>query len=154
MQTIKAFIAAGILAAATAAAAAYTFPFSSAQTPIDRQIGGVAVGAHNNGFDRLVFDHRADMETRGREVSFVVLLAAGADYRLAARCGANCVNFNMSIRDAGGRELAIGHGDAPGFDFRAPHAGAYVVTLELGSCPTPRCNVAATVLGRSTPADA
>jgi hypothetical protein len=64
------------------------------------------------------------------------------------------VNFNMSIRDAGGRELAVGHGGNPAFDFRAPHAGAYVVTLELGSCPTPRCNVAATVLGRGTPADA
>jgi hypothetical protein len=154
MKTLKVLVTAGMLAAATAAAAAYTFPFISTQTPINLKTGGDAVSAYNSGFDRTVFDHRAEMETLGREVSFVVLLAAGADYRLAARCGANCVNFNMSIRDAAGRELAIGHGDAPAFDFRAPHAGAYVVTLELGSCPTPRCNVAATVLGRGTPADA
>jgi hypothetical protein len=150
MKTIKALVTTGILVAATAAAAAYTFPFTSAQTPIDRQISSIAAGFNNGGFDRLVFDHRAEMETRGREVQFVVLLQAGADYRLAARCGTDCVNLNLSIRDAAGRELGTGGGDVPGFDFRAPHSGAYVVTLDLASCRTPRCNVGAVVLGRST----
>ena len=93
------------------------------------------------------------MQTGGREVAFVVLLQAGADYRLAARCGTDCVNLNLSLRDAAGRELAADRssGELPGFDFRAPHSGAYVVTLDLASCRTPRCNVGAVVLGRSTP---
>ncbi len=152
-KTLKALAIVGALAGATAATA-YSFPYTSAQTPIDRHINSAVVGAYDGGFDRVVFDHRGDMETRGREITFVVLLQAGADYRLVARCGADCVNLNLSLRDAAGREVAADRGGngQPGFNVRAPHSGAYVVTLALESCRTPRCNVGAVVLGRSTPA--
>ena len=144
-KTLKAFAIAGALAAATAAAAYPTW--------IDNEINRAIHGDQGSGFDRVVFDHRGEMETGGREVTFVVLLQAGADYRLAARCGTNCVNLNLSLRDAAGREVAAdrdGNG-VPGFDVRAPHSGAYAVTLDLASCRTPRCQVGAVVLGRSTP---
>jgi hypothetical protein len=147
-KSLKAFAIAGALAGATVATA------NSYPSPIEYQLNNAVIGSQADGFDRVVFSHRDQMETGGREVTFVVLLQAGADYRLAARCGTNCVNLNLSLRDAGGREVAAGDGSAPMFDVRAPHEGAYVVTLELGSCTTPRCDVAATVLARSTPADA
>jgi hypothetical protein len=152
MKTMKTLLTVGVLAAATAAAAAYTFPLASAPSPIDRQIGNATIGAYN--FDRPVFEQRGELETGGREITFVVLLQAGADYRLAARCGTACVNFNMSIRDARGRELGAGQGQTPVFDFRAPHEGAYTVTLDLASCQTPRCGVEVVMFGRGAPADA
>ena len=146
-RTLKAFAIAGALAGATVATA-YAF-----QTPIDYQLNGAVIGGQGDGFDRLVFSHRDQMETGGREVTFVVLLQAGADYRLAARCGADCVDLNVSLRDAAGREVAADRsGDVlPGFNVRAPYSGAYVVTLELASCRTARCQVGAVVLGRGTP---
>jgi len=147
-KTLKALAVAGVLAGATTTATAWS------QTWIDTALNQAIVGGQGGGFDRVVFNHRDQMETGGREVTFVVLLQAGADYRLAARCGTSCVNLNLSIRDAAGREIATGSGDVPGFDFRAPHGGAYVVTLDLASCRTPRCNVGAVVLGRSTSPDA
>jgi hypothetical protein len=143
IRTLKALAIAGALAGATAA---YAY-----QAPTDPWLGSATVGASADGFDRVVFEHRGDLETRGREITFVVLLQAGADYRLAARCGADCVNLNLSLRDAAGREVAAAGGGTgqPGFNVRAPHSGAYVVTLALESCRTPRCNVGAVVLGRS-----
>ncbi len=146
-KTLKAFAIAGALAGATVATA-YAY-----QTPIELRLNSAVIGGHGDGFDRLVFNHRDQMETGGREVTFVVLLQAGADYRLAARCGADCVDLNLSLRDAAGREVAADRsGDVlPGFNVRAPYSGAYVVTLELASCRTPRCQVGAVVLGRSTP---
>ena len=146
-RTLKAVAIAGALAGATGATA-YAF-----QTPIDYQLKSAVIGGHGDGFDRLVFSHRDQMETGGREVTFVVLLQAGADYRLAARCGTDCVDLNLSLRDAAGREVAADRsGDVlPGFNVRAPYSGAYVVTLELASCRTPRCQVGAVVLGRGTP---
>ena len=92
------------------------------------------------------------METGGREVTFVVLLQAGADYRLAARCGVDCVDLNLSLWDAAGREVAADRsGDvSPGFNVRAPFSGAYVVTLALESCRTAAAR-SGVVLGRSTP---
>ena len=146
-KTLKAFAIAGALAGATVATA-YAY-----QTPIDYQLNSAVVGGQGDGFDRLVFSHRDQMDTFGREVTFVVLLQAGADYRLAARCGADCVDLNVSLRDAAGREVAADRsGDVlPGFNVRAPHSGAYVVTLELASCRAPRCQVGAVVLGRGTP---
>lgn len=147
-STLKALAIAATLAGATAAAA-LPYPYAAPHTPADYPLNGATAGAHGNGFDRLVYRHNDQMQTGGREVSFVVLLQAGAGYRLDARCGAECVNLNLSIRDARGRELAAG--DVPGFDFRATYSGAYVVTLDLASCRTPRCTVGAVVLGRSTP---
>ncbi len=146
-KALKAFAIAGALAGATVATA-YAY-----QTPIEHRLNSAVVGGHDDGFDRLVFSHRDQMETGGREVTFVVLLQAGAEYRLAARCGADCVNLNLWLRDAAGREVAadLSGGDLPGFNVRAPYSGAYVVTLELASCRTPRCQVGAVVLGRSTP---
>jgi hypothetical protein len=145
-RTLKALAIAATLAGATVA---YAY-----QPPTDPWLGSAAVGARADGFDRVVFEHRGDLETRGREITFVVLLQAGADYQLAARCGADCVNLNLSLRDAAGREVAAAGGGngQPGFNVRAPHSGAYVVTLALDSCRTPRCDVGAVVLGRSTPA--
>jgi hypothetical protein len=146
-KTLKAFAIAGTLAGATLATA-YAY-----QLPIEYQLNSAVVGGQGDGFDRVVFRHHDQMETGGREVTFVVLLQAGADYRLAARCGANCVDLNLSLRDAAGREVAADRsGDVlPGFNVRAPFSGAYVVTLEMASCRTPRCQVGAVVLGRSTP---
>jgi hypothetical protein len=146
-KTLRAFAIAGALAGATVATA-YAF-----QTPIEYQLNSAVIGGQGDGFDRLVFSHRDQMETGGREVSFVVLLQAGADYRLAARCGADCVDLNLSLRDAAGREVAADRsGDVlPGFNVRAPYSGAYVVTLALESCRTARCQVGAVVLGRGTP---
>jgi hypothetical protein len=150
-RALKALAIAGTIAGATAAAA-LPYPYAAPHTPADYPLNGATAAAHGNGFDRLVYRHNDQMQTGGREVSFVVLLQAGADYRLDARCGVACVNFNLSIRDAAGRELAAGDGDVPGFDFRATYSGAYVVTLDLASCRTSRCNVGAVVLGRGTPA--
>jgi len=146
-KTLKAFAIAGVLAGVTVATA-YAY-----QTPIELRLNSVVAGGHDDGFDRVVFNHRDQMETGGREVTFVVLLQAGADYRLAARCGADCVDLNLSLRDAAGREVAADRsGDIlPGFNVRAPYSGAYVVTLALASCRTPRCQVGAVVLGHSTP---
>ena len=146
-RTLKAFAIAGALAGATVATA------YALQTPIDYQLNSAVIGGQGDGFDRVVFSHRDQMETGGREVTFVVLLQAGADYRLAARCGADCVDLNVSLRDAAGREVAADRsGDVlPGFNARAPYSGAYVVTLELASCRTARCQVGAVVLGRGTP---
>jgi len=156
----KALKALAIAGATAATAYAYAqggypaYPHSAYPAQIEHQINSAVIGARSDGFDRLVFDHRDQMATGGREVTFVVLLQAGADYRLAARCGADCVNLNLSLRDARGRELAADRdgNDLPGFNVRAPYSGAYVVTLELASCRTPRCQVGAVVLGRSTPA--
>lgn len=158
-KALKALAIAGALAGTTAATAyanshggypAYPHAYSA---QIDHQINSAIVGARGNGFDRLVFNHRDQMYTGGREVTFVVLLHAGADYRLAARCGADCVDVNLSLRDARGRELAADRSGEhlPGFNFRAPYSGAYVVTLELASCRSARCEVGAVVLGRGTP---
>jgi len=147
-RTLKAFAIAGALAGATVATA------HSYQTPIELRLNSAVIGGQDDGFDRLVFRHRDRMETGGREVDFVVLLQAGADYRLAARCGADCVNLNLSLRDARGREVAadLSGDELPGFNVRAPYSGAYVVTLDLASCRAARCQVGAVVLGRSTPA--
>src|SRR5262245_17874370 len=149
-KTLKVLAIAGVLAGATTAATAWP------PTWIDHELNRAVVSGQRGGFDRVMFNRRDQMETGGREVQFVVLLQAGADYRLAARCGTDCVNLNLSIRDAAGRELAADRtgGGVPGFDFRAPHSGAYVVTLDLASCRTPRCNVGAVVLGRGTSPDA
>jgi hypothetical protein len=150
---LKTLAVAGALAGATAAGA-YPYVQSPFQSPADIEINRMIVGGYGAGFDRLVFSHRDRMETDGRELTFVVLLGAGEVYRLAAHCGADCVDLNLLLRDAAGREVAAdrGNSEIPGFDVRAPYTGAYVVTLELGSCRTPRCNVGAVVLGRSTPA--
>ncbi len=146
-RTLKALAIAGAFAGATVATA-YSY-----QTPIELRLNSAVGGGHGDGFDRVVFSHRDQMDTGGREVTFVVLLQAGADYRLAARCGTDCVDLNLSLRDAAGREVAADRsGDVlPGFNVRAPYSGAYVVTLELASCRTARCQVGAVVLGRSTP---
>ncbi|HZO45866.1 MAG TPA: hypothetical protein VFB68_08230 [Xanthobacteraceae bacterium] len=146
-RTLKAFAIAGALAGATLATA-YAF-----QMPIDYHLNSAVVGGQDEGFDRVVFRHYDQMTTGGREVTFIVLLQAGADYRLAARCGTDCVDLNLSLRDAAGREVAADRSGAvlPGFNVRAPFSGAYVVTLEMASCRTPRCQVGAVVLGRSTP---
>ena len=151
-RTLKALAIAVTLAGATAATA-LPYPYATPHTPVDYPLNGATAAAHGNGFDRLVYRHNDQMQTGGREVSFVVLLQAGADYRLDARCGADCADLNLSLRDAAGREVAAGRGGNgdPGFDVRAPHSGAYVVTLALTSCHTPRCNVGAVVLGRGTP---
>jgi hypothetical protein len=143
---------AGTLASATAAGA-YPYVQTPVQSLADHEINRMIVGGHGSGYDRLVFAHRDQMETGGREVTFVVLLQAGENYRLAARCGSDCVNLNLSLRDAAGREVAAdrSNSELAGFDVRAPYNGAYVVTLELTSCRTPRCNVGAVVLGRSAP---
>jgi hypothetical protein len=146
-KALKAFAMAGALAGATVATA-YAF-----QTPVELRLNSAVVGGQDEGFDRLVIRHRDQMETGGREVTFVVLLQGGADYRLAARCGADCINLNLSLRDARGREVAadLSGGDLTGFNVRAPYSGAYSVTLAMESCRTPRCQVGAVVLGRSTP---
>jgi hypothetical protein len=149
---LKALTIVGTLAGATAAGA-YPYVQTPIQSQADLEINRMIVGGYGAGFDQLVYSHRDQMETGGREVTFVVLLQADADYRVMARCGINCVDLNVSLRDAGGREVAADrdNSELPGFDVRAPYSGAYVVTLEMTSCRTPRCNVGAVVLGRSTP---
>ena len=157
MRTIKALVTVGVLAAATAvavaAATSFPLPYTAVPTATDRN-ASATIGAYN--VDRPMFEQRGELETGGRELTFVVLLAAGADYRLAARCGTNCVNLNLSIRDARGREVAADRtgSNVPVIDFNAPHAGAYTVTLDIASCQTPRCSVEVAVLSRGTPADA
>lgn len=152
IRIFKALIVAGALAGATAAGA-YPYVQSPFQSPADLEINRMIVGGYGAGFDQLVYSHRDQMETGGREVAFVVLLQEGADYRVMARCGTDCVDLNVSLRDAAGREVAADrdNNELPGFDVRAPYSGAYVVTLEMTSCRTPRCNVGAVVLGRSMP---
>ena len=146
-RTLKAFAIAGALAGATVATA-YAF-----QTPIDYQLNSAVIGGHGDGFDRLVFNHRDQMETGGREVTFVVLLQAGADYRLAARCGADCVDLNVSLRDAAGREVAADRsGDDPS-GLQRPRAlqRRLCGDARTGKLPHARCQVGAVVLGRGTP---
>jgi hypothetical protein len=152
-KTLKALMLVGALTGATTAGA-YPYVQAPFQTHADFEFNRMIVEGYGSGFDQVIFSHRDQMETGGREVTFIVLLQAGADYRLAARCGTDCVDLNLSLRDAAGREVAADRGNSalPGFDVHAPYSGAYVVTLELGTCRTPRCNVGAVVLGRSTPA--
>ena len=152
-RTLKALAIAGVLAGATAATA-YAYPHTSyRQMLTEYQFNSVINGARAQGFNLFVANQRGQIHAGGGEVSFVVLLQAGADYRLAALCDTGCGSLRLSLRDATGREVVANRDEngSPHFNFYAPHAGAYVVTIALADCRTDRCNVGAVVLGRSTP---
>jgi hypothetical protein len=107
-RILTALTVAGALAGATAAAA-YPYVQTPVQSQVDFEINHMNVGGYGAGFDRLVFSHRGQMETGGRELTFVALLQADADYRVTPRCGADCIDLNLLLRDAGrgSRALAL-----------------------------------------------
>jgi hypothetical protein len=151
-KTLKAFAMAGALAGATAATA-LAHPHTAYQHMLSEyQLNSVIIGARTQGYNRLVADHRSQLASAG-EVTFVVLLQGGTDYRFASLCDGNCGGLRLSLRDAAGRELAAGHDDegAPRFNLFVPQTGAYVVTVQLPHCGVGQCNVGAVVLTRTAP---
>jgi hypothetical protein len=152
-KTLKAIAIAGVLAGATAATA-YAYPHTGYQQMLtEHQYNSVIIGGRGQGFNLVVANQRGQIQADGGQLSFVVLLQAGADYRFTSLCDTGCAGLRLSLRDAGGRELASARNDdgAPRINFYAPHTGAYVVTVALTDCRSDRCNVGAVVLGRSAP---
>lgn len=149
-KTLKAFALAGVLAGATAATA-YAYPHTGYQVQIENQINSVIAGARSQGFNLIVANQRGQMYTGSGDVSFIVYLQAGADYRFAARCDTDCTDLDLSLRDANGRGLIADrdYDDFPTFNFRAPYTGAYRVNLEMARCRAYRCQVGAVVLGNT-----
>jgi hypothetical protein len=152
-KTFKAIAIASVLAGATAATA-YAYPHTSYQQMLtEYRFNNVILGARGQGFNLVVANQRGQIQADGGQLSFVVLLQGGADYRLTALCDSGCSGLRLSLRDATGREVAADRDDvgSPRFNFYAPRAGAYVVTVTLADCGSDRCNVGAVVLGRSSP---
>ena len=145
-KTIKAaLIASAIMMPAATAALAY--PNTRHEAQIENQINAVVLAARNQGFRLIVANQRSHMTPNGR-VSFTVYLTAGNVYKFAARCYTDCTDLDLVLRDADGRELRADRDldDYPGFNFRAPYTGAYIVTLEMANCRASRCQVGAVVM--------
>jgi hypothetical protein len=151
-KTLKAFAIAGALAGVTAATANAHSHTAYQHMLSEHQLNNVILGARAQGYNRLVINHRSEV-TAANEVSFVVLLQGGTDYRFASLCDGGCGGLRLTLRDAAGREIAADRNDegAPRFNAFIPQTGAYVVTVALSHCGTERCNVGAVVLTRTAP---